>query len=113
MQHDFRAYLADIIATCDEMTTALEGVSYDMYAQQWVLRAAVERGFIIIGEALRKLLDEDPEYASKISNAQQIVGFRNRLTHAYMSIDDEVVYITAVTDAPTLKSECQRLIDMR
>jgi hypothetical protein len=56
-----------------------------------MLRAAVERQFEIIGEALRRLLSEDRETAERISQHKRIIAFRNILTHG-AEVDDRIVW---------------------
>lgn len=52
-------------------------------------QSAVERQLVIIGEALNQL--KKLELSTKIDNDKQIIGFRNRLVHAYDSIDNAIV----------------------
>ncbi len=45
----------------------------------------------IIGEAVNKFKQECPD--EKLENTSQIVGFRNRIIHAYDSIDNSIVWV--------------------
>ncbi|MHB0981528.1 MAG: HepT-like ribonuclease domain-containing protein [Thermoleophilia bacterium] len=42
--------------------------------------------------------------------AQQIVDFRNQLTHGYMTVNDTIVWGVAVRDAPLLRRACADLL---
>ena len=53
-----------------------------------MLRAAVERQFEIIGEALARLRKLDPEVCSAVTDAGRIIAFRNILIHGYADVDD-------------------------
>ena len=52
-----------------------------------MLRAAVEREFEIVGEALSQLAQLDPAVADRISDYRRIIAFRNLLIHGYGQID--------------------------
>lgn len=47
------------------------------------MRAAVERQFEIIGEALGQLAKLDPEMAAQISEHRRIIAFRNIPVHGW------------------------------
>lgn len=62
-----------------------------------MLRSAVERQFIIVGEALSRLDKLDPEVAAAVPDLRQIVGFRNILVHGYAQVQNDRVWDTAAT----------------
>jgi uncharacterized protein with HEPN domain len=53
-----------------------------------LLQSGVERQFEIIGEALGQLAKVDQQLASRITDFQKIVSFRNVLIHGYADVDD-------------------------
>ena len=61
------------------------------------------------GEALNQY-DKQPERIS-LNNTRQIVGFRNRIIHAYDSLDDTLVWAIVVNHLPALKSEVKTLLE--
>ena len=72
---------------------------------------SVERQFIIVGEATGQLARAYPEVAAQITDAREIIDFRNLLTHGYTLINDRVVWETARDDLPTLRGEVEALLD--
>ncbi|MBQ6603413.1 MAG: DUF86 domain-containing protein [Eubacterium sp.] len=40
-----------------------------------------------------------------------IIGLRNRIAHAYLKIDDEIVWDTAVNDVPILNRKLKEIIE--
>lgn len=110
MQRSVEAYLQDIIESCDAIRLALSGIGVQEYLATRLFRSAVEREFIIIGEAVGNLARLAPEVADSISHARMIVAFRNRLAHDYAAIDDGAVFEIAAHDIDPLRSECDALL---
>jgi hypothetical protein len=69
MQRDSRAYLADILESCDAISTALSSMQIGDYLSNRLVRSSVEREFIIIGEAVLALWHKAPDIFKSISNA--------------------------------------------
>jgi len=61
----------------------------------------------ISGEALNKL--KQTKLDLSIQNDKQIIGFRNRLVHAYDSIDNAIVWVIVKRHLFKLKKEIQEL----
>ncbi|MGL6134019.1 MAG: HepT-like ribonuclease domain-containing protein [Prochlorococcaceae cyanobacterium] len=76
-----------------------------------MIRSAVEREFIIIGEALTKLSRLDPALFSQIPHAPKIISFRNMLTHEYTKVDNALVWGVIEAYLPSLGDACTRLIE--
>jgi uncharacterized protein with HEPN domain len=47
----------------------------------FLISSAVEREFMIIGEALKQLSQRNPKLFASIGQGPEIIGFRNKLTH--------------------------------
>ncbi|MCY4007166.1 MAG: DUF86 domain-containing protein [Rhodobacteraceae bacterium] len=56
------------------------------------MRAAVERNFEVIGEALKRFAHAVPHLVDRIPDFPRIVGFRNRITYTYDDINDDLVW---------------------
>lgn len=110
MQREPRAYLADVVAACDAIALDIHGVDLAAYESNRAIRSAVEREFIIIGEAINALGDLEPALFSRITQARKVVDFRNQLTHGYMTVNDKLVWAYAVRNAPQLRDECAALL---
>lgn len=76
-----------------------------------MLRFAVERAFTIIGEALTQLSRVDSDLAARITDAHNIIGFQNILTHAYAQVDDRIVWGIVQSKLPTLIREVGELMN--
>jgi uncharacterized protein with HEPN domain len=110
MQREAPAYLRDVIEACDAIGSVLSGVEFDEYQATRMLRSSVEREFTIIGEAVSVLSRTEPELFARITNGRRIVDFRNQLTHAYLHVDDRIVWLIARNDVPLLRAECAALL---
>jgi uncharacterized protein with HEPN domain len=111
MPREVRAYLSDVIAACDAIALDISGIDLDFYLANREKRSAVEREFIIIGEAVNALSDVAPELFARIGQARKIVDFRNQLTHGYAIVNDRLVWGYAIKNAPELRTQCAALLD--
>ena len=88
----------------------IEEESFEEYERDIMLRSAVERQSIIIGESVNLLLKADPEAVSQITNYRRIIDFRNRLAHVFYDTDNEVVWNIVTNHLPVLRRELTGLI---
>jgi len=110
MQPEARKYLDDIQQTIEELESFVGGKTYKEYESDAMMRAAVERKFEIIGEALSQLLHLEPTIASRISEYRRIITFRNILIHGYSQVDDRIVWDIVETRLSTLRKEVAQLL---
>ena len=112
MVHDPKAYLFDIKQACDEITAFTLGMSHKLYSGNVLVKAAVERKFLTIGEALMRLKRDNPELLEAITDHEKIIGFRNVLVHGYDIIDDATVWSAVQDSMPTLRKEVESLLNL-
>ncbi len=79
MRLEARKYLHDIQRAATALADFTAAKTFADYAREPMLRAAVERQFEIIGEALAQLAKRDAELAACISDYRRIIAFRNIL----------------------------------
>ena len=91
MRREARKYLHDIAGAIGRLKEFTDGKSFDDYRRDAMRRAAVERQFEIIGEAMAQLAKADADLAERISGYQRIIAFRNLLIHAYDAARFEAV----------------------
>ncbi|MEQ8417233.1 MAG: DUF86 domain-containing protein [Imperialibacter sp.] len=103
-------WLYDIDSFINEIESYFDGQAHDFisYKKNLLLKRGVERNLEIIGEAVRRVLDKEPEFP--ITNAIRIVGLRNQIIHSYDNISDENIWAILTKHLPLLKSEIKRLI---
>ena len=103
-----KKYLFDILFSIDAINEFLKGINFLEYEKDLKTKSAVERQLGIIGEAVNKFSKENTGY--DLTNAKEIVNFRNRIIHAYDSIDDTIVWAIKTNHLPVLKIEINDLI---
>jgi uncharacterized protein with HEPN domain len=72
-------------------------------------KRAIERNIEIIGEAVNRILKVDPEF--QLANARKIVDTRNRISHGYDSVSEDIVWSIIVRDIPQLEKEIDQLLN--
>jgi uncharacterized protein with HEPN domain len=99
-----KKYLSDIQISIELIESFIKDIdSFETYSADLKTQSAVERQLGIIGEAVNKFKQECPDEI--LENSQQIVGFRNRIIHAYDSIDNSIVWVILKRYLSPLKEE--------
>lgn len=96
-----KKYLSDILRAIETFTSDI--TDYDHYTKDLKTQSAVERQLGIIGETVNKFENLFPE--SPLENARKITGFRNRLIHAYDSMDQSIIWAIIKNHLKPLKKE--------
>lgn len=101
-------YLSDILIAIELIENFTYGINdFYHYENDLKTQSAVERQLVIVGEAINKLKKLEPDI--EIKNDKQIVAFRNRLVHAYDSIDNSIVWLILNKYLGPLKVEISKL----
>ena len=111
MRLEGKKYLYDIREAAAWAVQFTAGADFAEYRRNAMMRLAVERVFVIIGEALVQLARVDPDVAAKVTDFRSIVAFRNILVHAYAQVDDAIVWDIAQSRLPLLLEEVSTLLD--
>jgi len=82
---------------------------FSEYIKDIILKRAIERNLEIIGEAMKRILKEEPDF--NIENSRRIIGLRNQIIHGYYSVSDENIWGIVINHVPNLKNEIERLIN--
>ena len=102
--------LVDIVEAINSIDEHLEQQRVlEVYLKNKTKRRAVEREIEIIGEAMSKVLKINPTIP--ISYSRIIVDLRNKVIHAYDSVDDILIWKIIMKDLPVLMDEVKKLLD--
>ena len=101
--YDIKGAISEIEGYFDELPK-----DFSKYKSNIILKRAVERDLEIIGEAVNRIVKENPDV--NIRNAKKIIGLRNQIIHAYDNISDENIWSIINKHIPRLKLEIDSLI---
>lgn len=110
MQPKTPKLLEDIRDAAAFVREAVQGRTLDDYGSERMLRQAIERNFEIIGEALNRLAQHDPDTVARISKYRQIIDFRNVLSHGYDLVNHRLVWSAIQEELPVLLAEVETLL---
>ncbi|HEX5042980.1 MAG TPA: HepT-like ribonuclease domain-containing protein [Candidatus Polarisedimenticolaceae bacterium] len=110
MRLETKKLLFDILQAARNLEQFTSGRTFGDYEADPMLRAAVERQFEIVGEALRRLSKEDPAITARIPEHQRIIAFRNVLIHGYAEVDHRLVWDILQAKLPGLRQEVEKLL---
>jgi uncharacterized protein with HEPN domain len=111
MKEKGQKYLSDIIqaiALIEDFTKTTH--HYNDFVADLKTQSAVERQLGIIGEAVSKLNKLHPEFL--LEHSKLIIGFRNRLIHAYDAVDSSMIWAIIKNHLNTLKEEANRNLEI-
>ena len=96
----------------DELTdlgTALEGVTFEVFVENYVLRRAAEHALLIISEAVKAL---SPAFTDHHPGAdwRAVRNIGNVLRHDYFEVDTRVLWKVVTERLPELKPVIERMI---
>ena len=110
MERNPNSFLWDARKSADTILSFVAGISEEQYLANEMLQAAVERHFVIIGEALGRLAKLSPEISLHIPYLARAVAFRNVLVHAYEIVKPQTVWLIIQEDVPKLRNAIDALL---
>jgi uncharacterized protein with HEPN domain len=110
MEKEVQTWLEDIKQAIDEIEGFLpEKRDFLDFKKDLKTRKAIERNIEIIGEAINRILNVNPEI--KIHNARKIVDTRNRIIHGYDTVSEDIIWAIVSNDLKKLRQEVINLLD--
>lgn len=104
------AYLWDMYNETKQITEFTKNVDFPKFVSNKMIRYAVERSLLILGEAANHVSFQFQEEHSEIP-WHQIIGQRNVLAHEYGDIKVDRIWITATKNIPKLLTELEKLLE--
>jgi uncharacterized protein with HEPN domain len=105
-----RKRIGHIVEAAEDIQTWTQAWTFDDYMQAGVVRSAVERQFITIGETLRAAIRAQAEIGGALTDVADIVAFRHVLVHGYAYVYDDFVWAVITDDLPRLLAEVRPLL---
>ena len=107
-QRDWRFLVEDMIGFCERVRDYTAGLDKAAFVASPMSYDATLRNLELIGEAATRIpetvRDAHPEIPWRA-----IVGMRNRLAHAYLHIDDDIIWTLIVDAVPELLAALRKL----
>ena len=110
IKHEDKVRLRHMLDAALEIRQYVQSSMREDLNQDRKLVHSLVRLFEIIGEAASQISEELCEKVPDIPWSV-IIGMRNRLIHAYFSINLDVVWSTSKDDVPSLITELKKLLD--
>lgn len=107
MEIEDKKSLFDIAWAANDVRTFTAKLSFADYTQNRLVKAAVERKFEIMDEALNRLYKTSPETVQTIRDYKKIISFRNILIHGYDAVSDPIVWDIIQNSLPELLEDVQ------
>ncbi len=110
MHPEIRRYLNGLLDAASLLNNFTTSKNFADYTSDLLLRSATERQFGIIGEAISRVARIDESTASRITEYQRIISFRNILIHQYDTVNDRIVWSALQSRLPALVLEVETLL---
>lgn len=110
MDEYIQVYLTDVKIAIEELESYFTGypMCFDVFCTDFLRRSAVERKVEIMGEAINRILKIDSAFP--LPHAREIVNTRNRIIHAYDSVQAEFLWSLVIRHIPALKEDVSTLL---
>lgn len=110
-ERDDGYYLERILKHClkvEKFTKRFNG-SLQMLEEDDAYEQAVVLSFIQIGEAAKQLSDDFVKRYDGV-DWKEICKFRDKITHHYDEIEEEIIWDSIEVDIPMLKTYCKKVL---
>jgi uncharacterized protein with HEPN domain len=110
MERSPQLYLSEVKKVTDYLVHRTGEATREEYLHSQDLQYIVERGFILIGEAMVLLRRNYPEVFTELEDHAAAIGFRNFIVHQYWNIDNRAVWDTLKTNLGPLDRAVELLL---
>ena len=103
-----------IIRRCNRVSEDIEkhGDTFEAFETNNTFRDSVSMNILQIGELSNNLSKEFKDSTQHEVPWWKIYDMRNHFAHGYDSMDDEMIWNTAMPDVPELRSFCERQVKL-
>ena len=109
MTQDATNWLHEVLRLGRRILELTHDLDFDEYHSTEWPRIGVERYMISLGDAARAALNDAPELRERFPDLVKAIDMRNFLTHAYLHIDDLVVWNAVTEELPRLLEDVGQL----
>ncbi len=109
-RRDWRLYIGDMCQFSERVLTYTEDLDLDAFLDDSLVYDATLRNIELIGEAATHIPSKVREAHPEIQ-WRQIIGTRNQVAHAYLGLDDDVLWDIICNDIPNLLPALRTLVE--
>ena len=107
---EWRFYVQDMIDFCERVLSYTYRMEQTTFVNNTLVYDATLRNLELIGEAAAQIPDTVREAHLKIP-WRAIIGTRNRIIHAYIGIDDDIIWSIVQDDIPAMLPDLHKLLE--
>ncbi len=107
-KREWRFYITDMIDFAEKVLAYTEGMNQESFIKSGITFDAVLRNLELIGEAATHI-PESIRVKHNDIQWRRVVATRNRLIHAYLGIDNDIIWSIICDDIPSLLQDLQKL----
>ncbi len=100
-KREWQFYITDMIDFAEKVLTYTEGMNQESFIESGITFDAVLRNLELIGEAATHI-PEPIIIQHHCIEWRRVVATRNRLIHAYLGIDNDIIWSIICDDIPPL-----------
>ena len=105
---DVKLYLQDILDSISKINEYTGNLDCEAFAVDYKTIDAVVRNLEIIGEAVKNLPQEIKNKHKDIP-WNEISGMRNKITHEYWGVDEDILWKTIKDDLPFFEKQIAKI----
>ena len=105
-----KLYLEDIKNSIRKIESYTRNLSFTEFKKDGLRIDAVVRNLTIIGEAARNIPEEIKSKNPDIPWGE-VMGMRNKVTHEYFGVDEDILWKTIKEDLPGFKKQISELLE--
>jgi uncharacterized protein with HEPN domain len=102
--------LQHALKACQGIDEFTNGVTFDEYESDRMLRSAVMRQLDVAGIAMNMARRKDPTITSQLPNMRQITRIRHQVIHRYYRVNNAEVWEVVQTGVPAIEGQIFALL---
>jgi uncharacterized protein with HEPN domain len=107
-EREWRFYIDDMITFAEKVLAYTEDMDQRAFTESSITFDAVLRNLELIGEAATRVPDDFRQSHPEIP-WRMVIATRNRLIHAYLGIDSDIIWSIIRDDIPSLREALEKL----
>lgn len=105
-----KLYLEDIKNSIEKIENYTNGLSFKEFSKDTMTIDAVVRNLTILGEAVKNIPEEIKSKNPDIAWSEA-VSMRNKVTHEYFGVDENILWKTIKEDLPAFKKQIVKVLE--